>query len=1127
MDTLLSWLETLGLEHYAHLLESHGVDLRSLPLLTDRDLADLGMLLGHRKLLLKAAAHLNNDPREPVATALAASQAERRQLTVLFCDLVGSTGLAQRLDPEALRDLMTRYQQTCGQIASRYGGHVAQYRGDGMEVYFGWPQAHEDDAERAVRAALEMVDGVGRMSVPERLQVRVGIATGLVVVGTDEHTGRAGDASVPSSAIGETPNLAARLQGIARPDQVVIAPATHRLLGRTFDVEDLGDQELKGIGGRIRPLRIRRLARSDSRFDAIRAERITPFVGREHEVDLLMARWGQVCEGEGQAVLLCGEPGIGKSRISQVLGERLAGTPHLRLQYQCSPYHVGSAFFPLIERIERAAGFERDDGVEKKLDKLEAMLDLGSEELPLIAPLFAALLSLPAHRYPPRMLSPQKHMALTIDALVDHSIRLARAQPVLMVFEDAHWMDPSTRETTAVMVERIRSVPILLLVTCRPDFVPAWNNQGNVSKLDMNRLSRRHGTAMAVSLAGGKELPGEVLSQILERADGVPLFVEELTKTVLDLGILHDAGDRWGLNRPLPPLAIPSTLQDSLTARLDRLAPIKEVAQIGACIGREFDHGLLSAVARMSGRNVEDALEGLVSSGLILRQGSTADATYRFKHALVQDVAYDGLLRSRRQQIHERIAHALAHEFKDRAKDQPELLALHLTRAGLIDLALSQWRTAAVTAIANHRHREALGHVDAGLALVDHALAERRANHEVALLAAGAACHWVLTGYACQPAADLLARAEALLDGVTDQRLLVLALGGILIGAYVRGETPKAISSGERLASIGQASTNTDTKIITFSLASTILAHHGEFDRAQRLLEFVIENYEIDRRFAYGRINDPMVHALVWLSWMHSTTGRLDQARHNARLAVEHATTIGEPFALSQALSVGALAFAEAGDCEEALRLCRRCMELCEAQNMPNWRTWAIVHEGVALSALGEHERAQECFARAIAHMTDAANRNNLGFLHARLARELAVLGRFDEARRTHDAGHAECLQTGQLLMLNELNFARGVIELLDPGSSAGLGEHWLTVAMSEASINGMRLIELRSAAALAGLWRRQHKVDAAHALIQSALDRLGDVGDCTDLRDANTLLRELRHPKLPDEEQIDPPTLS
>lgn len=1105
MDTISSWLGAIELDQYSSIFESHGIDLRSLPLLSESDLADLGVLLGHRRLLLRSIANLDSGQGKPVE-ALTTRDAERRQLTVLFCDLVGSTALAQRVDPETLRDLMRAYQQTCREAIKHYDGHVAQYRGDGLEVYFGWPHAHEDDAERAVRAALEIVRAVSQLASPERMRVRIGVATGLVVVGA----GGAGDASVPSAAVGETPNLAARLQELAGPNQIVVAPATRRLLGQSFDVEDLGDHNLKGIDHPVRAQYIRGVARSESRFDATRDGQYTPFVGREHEVALLLARWQQAGEGEGQVVILVGEPGIGKSRIQRVLHERLSEEPHLRLQYQCSPYHTGSAFFPIIELIERASGLDRDDTPEQKLDKLEALLGLRPEALPVVAPFFAALLSLPIDRYPARMLSIQKHRELTICALVDHLVHLARRQPVLIVCEDAQWIDPSTLETMALLVERIRHSAILLVITCRPEFVPTWTGHGNVTLLNLNRLSKRYGAAMAVGLAGGKDLPAEVLTQILERTDGVPLFVEELTRTVLELGLLKDQGDRWALSGPVPALAIPSTLQDSLVARLDHLGSVKEVAQVGACIGREFDHAMLAAVTRVSNSELQAALGKLVASGLIFRQTSATESTYSFKHALVQDVAYDGLLKSRRQQIHERIARALAYDFKDRAKAQPELLALHLTRAGLIAQAIPQWRTAARSAIANNRHREALGYVDAGLALVDRAAVEQKTNLEVGLLILGAACHTVISSYACEPAANLLARAEKLLGGVTDQRLLILALSAILISAYVRAETTKASATAERLVALGEATPDTDTRIIAFASASSVLAFEGQFERCRRLLEFVAENYETDRQFVYRRLNDSKVHAFVWLSWIHATTGRLDQARHCARMAIELATTNADPFILSLALSVGALAFAEAGDCKEALRLCQSSMELCDAQNLPFWQGWAMVHEGVALMSLDQHDRAETRLAQGLEHLVVRGGRINLGYVYARRTHALALLGRFDEARQNYDIGSLECAQSGQRLMLSELNYARGVTEVLDPDSDVAAAEHWLQIARADARSSGMRLVELRAAMTLAGLWQFQDKHQAAHDLLEPILASFSEGFDCRDLTRARELLDEL-----------------
>ena len=1108
MNPLSTWLQDSGLAQYLPLFEQHSIDLRSLPLLTDADLAELGMPLGHRRLLLKAVAELGR--ASPPAESLSAAQGDRtlrdagrRQLTVLFCDLVGSTALAQRLDPEALRDLMRGYQQACGAVIERYAGHVAQYLGDGLVVYFGWPQAHEDDAERAVRAALEIIAAVHRVAGSESLQVRIGIATGAVVVGETS----AGDASVPSAAVGETPNLAARLQGLAGPDQIVIASATHRLLGDGFEVEDLGDHSLKGIDGPVRARRIRGIARTESRFDATHAGRYTPFVGREQEVALLLARWQQAREGEGQVVLLVGEPGIGKSRITQVLRERLAATPHTRLGYQCSPYHSGSAFYPIVEQLERTAGFERDDSPERKLDKLEAVLVLSADERPSVTPLFAALLSLPIDRYPPRMLSPQKHKELTIAALVDQPIRLAGQQPVLMICEDAHWIDPSTLETLALAVERFRQAAILLLITCRPEFVPPWTGHGNVTLLNLNRLSRRNGVQMMQRLTGGKPLPAEVLAQILDRTDGVPLFVEELTKHMLEAGLLRDTGKRYELSGPLPALAIPSTLQDSLMARLDRLAPIKEVAQIGACIGREFSHELLAVAALLPEEDLNTALDKLVASELVFRQGSGPEATYSFKHALVQDAAYESLLKSRRQQIHERIARALEKDFPDAVKARPEVLALHLTRAGLIDAALVQWIAAAWLGRGNHRFREALGQVDAGLAIVGRASARQRADREVELLDAGAGCHFALTGYASEPAAALLARAEALLDQASDPLVVVHALSGIATRAYVAGDLPKATAMAERCLALAEETRDVAERVTGYITAALPLCQQCEFERARRLLEFAVENCDPARRQSYL---DLKVTAYIWLALIYLSIGCADQARRHLRLAVDHAAAIAHPFSLSLALSRGSMRLADAGDYEEALAMSRRCIELCDAQSLPYWKGWAMVGEGAALLGLGQPERAELRLTEAAAQLATTGTGIDIGYLRAWRAIALAQLGRYDEARREADGGRDQCLQSGQQLALPRLAYARGVVELLDHGADESAAEQWFGIALAEAHARGLRMDELRAATALARLWQQQGKPQAARELLMPIYGWFTEGFDCAGLKDAKALLDQL-----------------
>ena len=557
MATLQQWLEDLGLGEYTKAFADNAVDLEIIADLDDGDLEKIGVKLGHRKKILKAIAALAESPLTPPPAA-PAREAERRQITVMFCDLVGSTALSEQLDPEDLRTLMQAYQKAAGTVIERYGGHVAQYLGDGLMTYFGWPQAHEDDAERAVRAGLEIVDAVKSVEAPEPLRVRFGIATGPVVVG---ETG-AGDASVPKLAVGETPNLAARIQGLAGPDEVIVGASTRRLIGGTFDLDERGEQTLKGIVEPIRVHRVTGVAEAEGRFEATRGAQLTPFVGREAEVALLLEKWEQARDGEGQLVLLSGEPGIGKSRITQVLRERTEQLPHTRLRYQCSPYHANSALYPVIEQLGRAAGFAGDDSIDERLTKLET-LRAGStrpnegeglgEGAARKCALFAAMLSLDTgDRYPPLNMSPQKQKDETLQALVDQVANLAEQNPVLMIFEDAHWIDPTSQEMLDLLVPHLAAKRVLLLITYRPEYEPPWSQGlGNLTAVNLNRLGGKQATAMVTRVTSGKPLPDEVLAQIVAKTDGVPLFVEELTKTVLEAGFLEDQGDRYELTGKL------------------------------------------------------------------------------------------------------------------------------------------------------------------------------------------------------------------------------------------------------------------------------------------------------------------------------------------------------------------------------------------------------------------------------------------------------------------------------------------------------------------------------------------------------------------------------------------------
>ena len=787
------WLRGIGLAEYAEMFRANDIDIDLLGQLTNDDLKDIGVVsLGHRKKLLSAIAELAGIVPSTQQLGLSEPRgqdsAERRQVTVMFSDLVGSTALSGRMDPEDLRELISAYQTCVAETVRRHGGFVAKYLGDGVLVYFGYPQAHEDDAEQAVRAGLETIAAVTALKMLVPLQTRVGIATGMVVVGDLIGSGQAQERGI----VGETPNLAARLQGVAEPNMVVIAEGTRKLLGNLFDLEDLGQKDLKGIAGPTRAFAALRASSVESRFEALHAGGLTALVGREEETELLLRRWSKAKGGEGQVVLLSGEAGIGKSRLTAALLERLAGEPHTRLRYFCSPQHTDSAFYPIIGQMERAAGLSRDDTPAVRLDKLDALLAQSSTSAQDAA-LFAELLSLPNDgRYPALNLAPEQRRQKTLEAFGSQLEVLSRVRPVLMIFEDAHWTDPTSLEAFGRTVDRIRPLRVLLLVTFRPEFVPPWIGRPHVTSLTINRMAERDVDAIIDGVAGNKPIPESVRKDIIERTDGIPLFVEEMTKAVLEAES-EGSAKHLAASVPSPAHAVPASLHASLMARLDRLGSAKDVAQIGAAIGREFSHALLAAVAGKPGADLGSALDRLIAAGLLFRQGVPPQATYLFKHALVQDAAYGTLLREARRGLHARIAEVLEGQFTEIAKNQPELLARHCTEAGLTEKAAGLWGKAGQRSLERSALVEAVEQLTRAIGLIA-ALAPTPAlrREEIKLQVALITPLLHVKGYAApetKAAAEranlLIEQAKALGEPLEDPLLLFSVLYGVWVANYV------------------------------------------------------------------------------------------------------------------------------------------------------------------------------------------------------------------------------------------------------------------------------------------------------------------------------------------------------
>jgi class 3 adenylate cyclase/tetratricopeptide (TPR) repeat protein len=1102
MRNVAEWLQELGLGKYASAFEDNEIDFAALPHLSEKMLEQMGLPIGPRAKLLAAISKLTSSPgadsksKRDVGpageSAVQRRHAERRQISVMFCDLVDSTKLARRLDPEDLRSLMQTYQQGCSAVIERYGGHVAQYLGDGIMAYFGWPAAQEDAAERAVRAGLDIIEAVKDVASPESLAVRVGISTGIVVVSE-------------AGAIGETPHIAARLQNLAAPNTVVIGEATSRLVTGRFDLEALGPHTLKGVVEPIGVFRVSRVREDSSRFQAAHSAALTPLVGRRSELALLQQRWRDAKEGEGQIVFVSGLPGIGKSRIIHELEEWIQREPHFSLRFQCLPHCSQSALFPVIQRIERLADLSAEDADAVKLEKIERLIGRATDQLEKAAPLVAQLISIPIEsKYAPIALTAQQTKAQTLFVLLELLLGLSAQGPVLCVLEDAQWIDPSTQELLDLVVGQIEKARILLVVTHRPEY----QVYGNVSALSISRLSRRDAAEMTQLALRQQPVSTEVMRRIIEESDAIPLFVEELARGVIESGGAN--GQRAELSASW---SVPDSLRDSLVARLDRAPQARSVAQTAAVLGREFSYDMLLRVSSLSPSELDATLEHLEHSEIIQRIDNRPPARYVFKHALVRDAAYESLLKSSRREIHATVAETIEKEWPDIVSSQPELLAYHYGLAGKAEPAVRYWIAGGHRARDRSANLEAAGQFQKALEflmlLPD---GRERSETELEIQLSLGFCLVAVRGYAADDTRNAFERASSLSAQLGEQRKELQAIFGLWGHYWMRARHDQAVEFGERLLAKAEPLADPMEMAVGHRALGSTLFTLGEFVRARKHLEQAIF---FGRRMSSEKLLvsygvDPRIAAPLMLAWDFWILGYPQRALDTVLQALEQATERGDPYSIAFARYVTSAVYLLRGQAHEALEHADRSLAISKEHRINLFALYSRFGRGCALARIGQRDYAMSEILEGI----EEARRSNLGYMRGFMLGWLATVqadaGDREAALSTIDQAIRQVSDVTGRAWEAELSRLHGDIMVAARPQARDEAERSYRNAIAVARRQQARSLELRASASLARLLMAQGKHEGARAVLAPMYGWFTEGLDTADPEEAKALLAQL-----------------